>query len=138
MAVSTLRGTTHVFPVTPYGGPVGVRTHTSTRVVNRLSRFHRSAGLDENRPVAVIGCSAGSGVGSAGGSGRSSPNPMLGSSPVFSKMFVDAPGTPIIMPFPNPHVPPFPAPTLVQPVAQLRQPYIVTITGKKSIVHWIA
>ena len=42
VAVSTLRGTTHIFPITPYGGQVGVRTHTSPRVVNRLSRFHRS------------------------------------------------------------------------------------------------
>ena len=41
VAVSTLRGTTHIFPITPYGGQVGVRTHTSPRVVNRLSRFHR-------------------------------------------------------------------------------------------------
>ena len=41
VAVSTLRGTSHIFPITPYGGPIGVRTHTSTRVVNRLSRFHR-------------------------------------------------------------------------------------------------
>lgn len=45
VAVSTLRGTTHVFPLTPYGGPVGFRTHGSPLVVNRLSRFHRSAGL---------------------------------------------------------------------------------------------
>ena len=134
MAVSTLRGTTHIFPITPYGGPVGVRTHTSTRVVNRLSKFHRSAGLDETRQAGVAG-SAGSNVGSVSGpapagSGRSSPNPLLGSSPVFSKMFVDQPGLPIVMAFPNPHVPPFPPPTLVQPLAQLRQPYLVTITGQ--------
>ncbi|KAK3927519.1 Breast carcinoma-amplified sequence 3 [Frankliniella fusca] len=45
VAVSTMRGTTHVFPLTPYGGPVGFRTHGSPLVVNRLSRFHRSAGL---------------------------------------------------------------------------------------------
>jgi hypothetical protein len=45
VAISTLRGTTHVFPVTPYGGPAGIRTHGSPHVVNRLSRFHRSAGL---------------------------------------------------------------------------------------------
>jgi hypothetical protein len=32
---------------------------------------------------------------------------------------------PLIIPYPNPHVPPFPTPTLVQPVAQLRQPYLV-------------
>ncbi|XP_072941526.1 uncharacterized protein [Epargyreus clarus] len=44
-AVSTLRGTTHVFALSPYGGACGVRTHTQPRVVNRLSRFHRSAGL---------------------------------------------------------------------------------------------
>ena len=28
-------------------GAVNIRTHTSQRVVNRASRFHRSAGLDE-------------------------------------------------------------------------------------------
>ncbi|XP_015178173.1 PREDICTED: uncharacterized protein LOC107067304 isoform X2 [Polistes dominula] len=47
-AVSTVRGTTHVFPVAPYGGSVGVRTHLTPHVVNRLSRFHRSAGLMED------------------------------------------------------------------------------------------
>ncbi|XP_075212533.1 BCAS3 microtubule associated cell migration factor-like [Lycorma delicatula] len=59
VAVSSLRGTTHVFPVTPYGGPIGVRTHTTPHVVNRLSRFHRSAGLSDeggrNSPVAHDG-----------------------------------------------------------------------------------
>lgn len=43
-AVSTLRGTTHVFPISPYGGNVGVRTHATPHVVNKMSRFHRSAG----------------------------------------------------------------------------------------------
>jgi len=28
-------------------GAVNIRTHTSARVVNRASRFHRSAGLDD-------------------------------------------------------------------------------------------
>ena len=37
-----------------------------------------------------------------------------------------------VMPYPTPHVPPFPTPTLVQPVAQLRQPYIVTLTNQVS------
>ena len=45
-------------------------------------------------------------------------------------MYVDQPGLPIVMAFPNPHVPPFATPTLVQPLAQLRQPYLVTITGQ--------
>ena len=31
VTVSTLRGTTHIFPICPYGGSVGVRTHTSHR-----------------------------------------------------------------------------------------------------------
>lgn len=44
-AVSTLRGTTHVFPISPYGGNVGVRTHATPHVVNKMSRFHRSAGM---------------------------------------------------------------------------------------------
>lgn len=44
-AITTARGTTHVFPVNSYGGPATYRTHGSAEVVNRLSRFHRSAGL---------------------------------------------------------------------------------------------
>ncbi|XP_065084761.1 breast carcinoma-amplified sequence 3 homolog isoform X2 [Ochlerotatus camptorhynchus] len=93
VAISTLRGTTHVFPVTPYGGPAGVRTHGSPHVVNRLSRFHRSAGLSID--------------------GRSS-------SPV-SHMEHPASQTPTSA-YANPRIPPFPHPTIVQPLAQLRQP----------------
>ncbi|CAL8101424.1 unnamed protein product [Calicophoron daubneyi] len=48
LAVSTNHGTTHVFPITPYGGPVTVRTHTRPYVVNRTSRYHRSSGLEEH------------------------------------------------------------------------------------------
>ena len=44
--MSTLNGTTHVFPMSPYGGEPTVRTHTSSRVVNKMSRFHTSAGMD--------------------------------------------------------------------------------------------
>lgn len=35
VAVSTLRGTTHVFPITPYGGQVGFRTHSCK--INKIS-----------------------------------------------------------------------------------------------------
>lgn len=45
IAVTTARGTTHVFAISPYGGATTYRTHGSAEVVNRLSRFHRSAGL---------------------------------------------------------------------------------------------
>lgn len=36
-------------------GPISVRTHTSPRVVNRLSRFHRSAGLEEIQQTSTTG-----------------------------------------------------------------------------------
>jgi len=94
VAVSTLRGTTHVFPITPYGGAMGVRTHTSLHVVNKLSRFHRSAGLTAD--------------------GRSS-SPISHSE---STTFVHS-----LQPYHNPTLPPFPRPTIVQPLAQLRQPF---------------
>ncbi|KAL1122971.1 hypothetical protein AAG570_003295 [Ranatra chinensis] len=83
VAVSSVRGTTHVFPITPYGGPVAVRTHTTPHVVNRLSRFERSAGLTDGR---------GSPVGEGGG-----------------------------WPPGNPRLPPFPHPTSVTALAQLRR-----------------
>lgn len=66
VAVSTLRGTTHVFPVTPYGGPVGMRTHATPHIVNRMSRFHRSAGLPvegrSNSPVSQLEIPVQSGI----------------------------------------------------------------------------
>uniref|UniRef100_A0A182PWI6 BCAS3 WD40 domain-containing protein n=1 Tax=Anopheles epiroticus TaxID=199890 RepID=A0A182PWI6_9DIPT len=96
VAVSTLRGTTHVFPVTPYGGPVGVRTHGSSHVVNRLSRFHRSAGLTiDGRSSSPVSHSCETGITSSHAA--------------------------IAMPYSNPRTPPFPHPTIVQPLAQLRQ-----------------
>ncbi|XP_055526525.1 breast carcinoma-amplified sequence 3 homolog isoform X2 [Wyeomyia smithii] len=93
VTISTLRGTSHVFPVTPYGGPAGVRTHGSPHVVNRLSRFHRSAGLSID--------------------GRSS-SPVSHLEHPSSHMPTSA--------YANPRIPPFPHPTVVQPLAQLRQP----------------
>ena len=88
------------------------------RVVNKLSRFHRSAGLNENQPSTS--------------SGRNSPNPTLGSSPGAGRS-LDPPclslgGLPL--PYPSPHLPPYPVPTVIQPIAQLRQPYIQTLTSQ--------
>merc|ERR550519_2719533 len=121
VTVSTLRGTTHIFPICPYGGSVGVRTHTSHRVVNKLSRFHRSAGLNEHPPTTS--------------SGRSSPSPSLGSSPAPSKHFEFPSGVFLGQPvaYPSPHLPPYPSPTMIQPIAQLRQPYIVTLTSQVTL-----
>lgn len=111
IAVSTLRGTTHVFPVTSYGGPAGVRTHGSPHVVNRLSRFHRSAGLSvEGR--------SGSPVHTANVSGVSE----IGALSQISNAYT------------NPRVPPFPHPTVVLPLAQLRQPSSLAQSSTGSAV----
>ncbi|XP_058175788.1 uncharacterized protein LOC131290642 [Anopheles ziemanni] len=111
VAVSTLRGTTHVFPVTPYGGPAGVRTHCTPLVVNRLSRFHRSAGLSidgrSSSPVSHLATGE-------GGSG--------------------AHHAPSASAYANPRTPPFPHPTIVQPLAQLRQPASLVVGGVGGVV----
>jgi hypothetical protein len=105
VAVSTLRGTTHIFPITPYGGQIGVRTHTSNHVVNRLSRFHRSAGLDDTTA-----------------SGRNSPVTLTGNPHEAPPPSVNP--CPVIVPYPNPRLPPYPHPTVLFPLAQLRQSYL--------------
>lgn len=112
VAISTLRGTTHVFPITPYGGSAGMRTHGSSHVVNRLSRFHRSAGLSIDS--------------------RSS-------SPIS---LADMSLTQVTSAYPNQRTPPFPHPTVVAPLAQLRQPInigtgsVSTPGFQKSMPGW--
>ncbi|XP_033609769.1 breast carcinoma-amplified sequence 3 homolog isoform X3 [Cryptotermes secundus] len=106
VAVSTLRGTTHVFPITPYGGPVGIRTHATPHVVNRLSRFHRSAGLTAD--------------------GRNSPIP----TPVS-----EAVSTPPPIPYPNPRLPPYSHPTVISPLAQIRQPTTHTLLSTPTSIN---
>lgn len=110
VAVTTMRGTTHVFPISPYGGSVGVRTHTSQRVVNRLSRFHRSAGLDDTPS-----------------SGRSSP--VLSASPNNSRPLEST----TLLPYPNPRLPPYPHPIVVNPLVQLRSSFMGGATGNRGI-----
>ncbi|GFO44328.1 hypothetical protein PoB_007083300 [Plakobranchus ocellatus] len=117
VTVSTHRGTTHVFPITPYGGPVCVRTHCQPRVVNRVSRFHKSAGLDEIDP---------------GAAGRHSP--VLSSSPGSSGPQENYPSlirqNALRNNTGNPRLPPYPHPTPVQPLAQLKQ--TLSIPGLSS------
>ncbi|XP_043266893.1 titin homolog isoform X2 [Venturia canescens] len=100
-AVSTVRGTTHVFPVAPYGGPVGVRTHSTPHVVNRLSRFHRSAGLTDD-------------------STRSHSPVSHAELPVS------------VYPYSNPRLPPYPHPTILHPLAQIRQPSTLNHANNQS------
>lgn len=75
VVVSTLRGTSHVFPINPYGGQPCVRTHMSPRVVNRMSRFQKSAGLEEIEQELT-----------SKQGGRCSPVPGLSSSPSGSPL----------------------------------------------------
>ncbi|XP_044579572.1 uncharacterized protein LOC123261814 isoform X1 [Cotesia glomerata] len=100
-AVSTVRGTTHVFPVAPYGGPVGMRTHSTPHVVNRLSRFHKSAGLTDD--------------------GTRSHSPVS-----HTEL------QPSVYPYSNPRLPPYPHPTILHPLAQIRQPSTLNHTNNQS------
>ncbi|XP_076645308.1 uncharacterized protein LOC143354831 isoform X2 [Halictus rubicundus] len=104
-AISTVRGTTHVFPVAPYGGPVGVRTHSTPHVVNRLSRFHRSAGLMDD--------------------GIRSHSPVSHSELPLS-----------VYPYSNPRLPPYPHPTVLHPLAQIRQQSTLNHTNSQVQQSW--
>ncbi|CAF1492959.1 unnamed protein product [Rotaria sordida] len=47
LAVSTKRGTTHLFAINPYGSVVNVRSHTKNYVVNKINRYYGTANLEE-------------------------------------------------------------------------------------------
>lgn len=125
VAVSTHRGTTHIFPITPYGGPVNVRTHCQARVVNRVSRFHKSTGFDDLE---------------RGAAGRHSP--VLSSSPGSSGPQDHYPSlvrqNALHNNMGNPRLPPFPHPTTIHPQVQLKAQDIIAglgagISGASSI-----
>ncbi|XP_038074360.1 breast carcinoma-amplified sequence 3-like isoform X2 [Patiria miniata] len=119
VAVSTMRETTHVFPITPYGGLVSSRTHTPAKIVNKESRFHKSAGLDElvdtGRGSPVHGLSE-----SPTSSGFHSPEPIssLSHSGALNNVAVS-----------NPRLPPYPPPVTVTPLVQIKQPAILASVG---------
>uniref|UniRef100_A0A667X3U1 BCAS3 microtubule associated cell migration factor n=1 Tax=Myripristis murdjan TaxID=586833 RepID=A0A667X3U1_9TELE len=127
VAISTLRGTSHVFPINPYGGAPCARTHMSPRVVNRMSRFQKSAGLEEieqelNR--ASIG-------------GRCSPIPGLSSSPSGSPLHAKLSSQDSYNNFTNnnmgnPRLSPLPSLTVVLPLAQIKQPMTLGTITKRT------
>ncbi|XP_063530676.1 uncharacterized protein LOC134741710 [Cydia strobilella] len=146
-AITTLRGTTHVFAISPYGGACGVRTHTQPRVVNRLSRFQRSAGLPihaqtprSGSPVSTYYASRSARTGAraapyGGACGvrthtqprvvnrlsrfqRSAGLPIHAQTPRFGSPVSECLGQGAW--FPNPRLPPYPLPCLCSPLAQLR------------------
>ncbi|OCT94978.1 hypothetical protein XELAEV_18012662mg [Xenopus laevis] len=126
VVVSTLRGTSHVFPINPYGGQPCVRTHTSPRVVNRMSRFQKSAGLEEIEQELT-----------SKQGGRCSPVPGLSSSPSgsplhgklnsqdnYNNFINNNPG--------NPRLSPLPSLTVVQPLVQIKQPMTLGTITKRT------
>ncbi|XP_037736437.1 BCAS3 microtubule associated cell migration factor isoform X8 [Chelonia mydas] len=126
VVVSTLRGTSHVFPINPYGGQPCVRTHMSPRVVNRMSRFQKSAGLEEIEQELT-----------SKQGGRCSPVPGLSSSPsgsplhgklnnqdTYNNFTNNNPG--------NPRLLPLPSLTVVVPLAQIKQPMTLGTITKRT------
>uniref|UniRef100_A0A3B3U6X4 BCAS3 microtubule associated cell migration factor n=1 Tax=Poecilia latipinna TaxID=48699 RepID=A0A3B3U6X4_9TELE len=130
VAISTLRGTSHVFPINSYGGAPCARTHMSPRVVNRMSRFQKSAGLEEieqelNRAAAVGGMG-----------GRCSPIPGMSSSPSGSPLHgkdnQDSYNNFTNNNMGNPRLTPLPSLTVVLPLAQIKQPMTLGTITKRT------
>ncbi|XP_078785875.1 BCAS3 microtubule associated cell migration factor isoform X7 [Oryzias latipes] len=148
VAISTLRGTTHVFPINPYGGAPCARTHMSPRVVNRMSRFQKSAGLEDieqdmNRATAMGGGAVGTGgssciLGPGGGiGGRCSPIPGLSSSPSGSPLHAKLSNQDSYNNFTNnnmgnPRLSQLPSLTVVLPLAQIKQPMTLGTITKRT------
>ncbi|XP_036066736.1 breast carcinoma-amplified sequence 3 isoform X3 [Oryzias melastigma] len=148
VAISTLRGTTHVFPINPYGGAPCARTHMSPRVVNRMSRFQKSAGLEDieqelNRATVMGGGAVGTGgssciLGPGGGiGGRCSPIPGLSSSPSGSPLHAKLSNQDSYNNFTNnnmgnPRLSQLPSLTVVLPLAQIKQPMTLGTITKRT------
>uniref|UniRef100_A0A0F7ZCW8 BCAS3 microtubule associated cell migration factor n=2 Tax=Crotalinae TaxID=8710 RepID=A0A0F7ZCW8_CROAD len=126
VAVSTLRGTSHVFPINPYGGQPCVRTHMSPRVVNRMSRFQKSAGLEEIEQELTTKQG-----------GRCSPVPGLSSSPSGSPLHGKLNSQDSYNNFTNnnpgnPRLSPLPSLTVMVPLAQIKQPMTLGTITKRT------
>ncbi|XP_041092447.1 breast carcinoma-amplified sequence 3 isoform X1 [Polyodon spathula] len=122
VVISTLRGTSHVFPINPYGGQPCVRTHMSPRVVNRMSRFQKSAGLEEIEQELT-----------SKQGGRCSPVPGLSGSPSGSPLHAklssqDSNSNSMG----NPRLSPLPSLTIVVPLAQIKQPMTLGTITKRT------
>ncbi|XP_064425055.1 breast carcinoma-amplified sequence 3 isoform X2 [Latimeria chalumnae] len=126
VVVSTLRGTSHVFPINSYGGHPCVRTHMSPRVVNRMSRFQKSAGLEEIEQELT-----------SKQGGRCSPVPGLSSSPSGSPLHAKINSSDSYNNFSNnnlgnPRLSPLPSLTTVVPLAQIKQPMTLGTITKRT------
>ncbi|XP_075445745.1 BCAS3 microtubule associated cell migration factor isoform X2 [Ascaphus truei] len=126
VVVSTLRGTSHVFPINPYGGQPCVRTHMSPRVVNRMSRFQKSAGLEEIEQE-LTSKQGGRCSPIAGLSSSPSGSPLhgkLNSQDNYNNFTNNNPG--------NPRLSPLPSLTVVLPLVQIKQPMTLGTITKRT------
>ena len=118
VGVSTLNGTTHVFPLSPYGGEITVRTHTPRRVVNKMSRFHTTAGI--GLPSQAV-----SSTGTTAQTSRSSQSPPLENREIPS--VAGGNGLTVMSnSWNNPRALPLPCPVVVNALQQIKQPYVST------------
>ncbi|KAI1893384.1 hypothetical protein AGOR_G00123180 [Albula goreensis] len=123
--ISTLRGTSHVFPINPYGGPPCARTHMSPRVVNRVSRFQKSAGLEEMEQE--LSSKQGGRCSPVHLSSSPSGSPLhakLNSQESYNNFSNNNPG--------NPRLSPLPSLTVVLPLAQVKQPMTLGTIAKRT------
>ncbi|KAK0418557.1 hypothetical protein QR680_013637 [Steinernema hermaphroditum] len=109
LSIATNHGTVHVFPITPYGGAVNVRTHGGS-FVNKESRFERSAGITSSDFVASPRNQSNTPP------ARPSPNTP---NPVREHPIVGT--TTLVRSVVNPRVGPFPQPMVVNALAKIRQ-----------------
>jgi len=114
VVVSTLNGTSHAFPISPYGGESTVRTHTSSKVVNRMSRFHTSAGMDSFMnlppPVSVVAAPTSKSSQSHGQATPPSSSHSVGAVNGYNT-------------WSNPRSLPLPNPIVTSALQQIKQPY---------------
>ena len=121
VTVSTLNGTSHVFPITPYGGNITVRTHTPSHVVNKLSRFHTSAGME--------GISHSLSHSSIPSTGQSLSPPTMADTR-------DCPSHSSSINWNNPRCVPCPLPVHVNAMQLIKQPYL-SPSGKRGALNQV-
>ncbi|TKR57703.1 hypothetical protein L596_030370 [Steinernema carpocapsae] len=108
LSVATNHGTVHVFPITPYGGNVNVRTHGGS-FVNKESRFERSAGITSPDLVATP---------------RNLQNPLSRASPNTPNPIREHPAAGnanLVKSVINQRIGPYPPPVVVNALAKIRQ-----------------
>ena len=122
VGVSTLNGTTHMFPISPYGGEITVRTHTPRRVVNRMSRFHTSAGIGPSTQTVYSSTGNGNPVQQS----RSSQSPPASAeNREIPSSVAGGNGLGVVgNNWNNPRSLPLPCPIVVTALQQIKQPYV--------------